>query len=170
MKKIGLLSDTHSYLHPRMFEFFKDCDEIWHAGDIGDLATADELAKYKTLRAVYGNIDGADVMRDYPKDLFTVIEKVKVFMTHIGGYPGNYPKAIREILEQERPNLFICGHSHILKVMYDKHYECLHINPGAAGKYGLHQSLTLVRFIIRENKIEDLEVLDIPRGNATIKI
>ena len=168
MKKIGLLSDTHSYLHPKIFEFFKECDEIWHAGDIGDLATAEELSRFRKLRAVYGNIDGADVRKVYSKDLFVNIEKVKVFMTHIGGYPGKYPKSIREILEIDHPNLFICGHSHILKVIFDKRYGCLHINPGAAGKFGFHQSITLVRFIVRENKIEELEVLDIPRGNITI--
>jgi len=168
MKKIGLLSDTHSFIHPKIFEFFKECDEIWHAGDIGDLATADELCRFKKLRAVYGNIDGADVRRVYPKEILVHVEKVKICMTHIGGYPGHYPKSIREILERERPNLFICGHSHILKVIFDKHYACLHINPGAAGRFGFHQSITLVRFVIHEEKIENLEILDIPRGSASI--
>jgi uncharacterized protein len=165
MKKIGLLSDTHSYLHPRIFEFFKDCDEIWHAGDIGDLKTADELCKFRKFRAVYGNIDGADVRKAYPNEILINVEKVKVYMTHIGGYPGHYPGSIRDVLERERPDIFICGHSHILKVIFDKRYNLLHINPGAAGKFGFHQSITLVRFNIRETKIEDLEILDIPRGN-----
>jgi uncharacterized protein len=170
MRRIGLLSDTHSFIHPRVYDYFAACDEIWHAGDIGDLATAETLAKFKTFRAVYGNIDGADLMKVYPRDLVCQVEGVKVFMTHIGGYPGNYPKAIQDAIRIERPKLFICGHSHILKVMYDKQFECLHINPGAAGKFGIHQSLTLVRFCINEDAIEDLEVLDIPRGNGTIKI
>jgi uncharacterized protein len=164
MKKIGLLSDTHSYLHPRIFEFFKECDEVWHAGDIGDLATADELGRFKPLKAVYGNIDGSDVRRVYPLEIHFLAENVRVLMTHIGGYPGHYPKSTRDMLQKYRPDLFICGHSHILKVMYDKQYRFLHINPGAAGRYGFHLSVTLVRFNINGNKIEDLEVLDIPRG------
>ncbi len=169
MKKIGLLSDTHSFLHPKIFEFFKECDEIWHAGDIGDLATADELSKFRKLKAVCGNIDGADVRKVYPNEILVTVEKVKVFMTHIGGYPGHYSKFLREIFERDCPNLFICGHSHILKVIFDKHYGFLHINPGAAGKFGIHQSITLVRFIIRETKIEELEVLDIPRGGEKFR-
>ena len=164
MKKIGLLSDTHSYLHPRIFEFFKDCDELLHAGDIGDMVTANGLSMFKKLHAVYGNIDGADVRRVYPMELRIRIEEVKILMTHIGGYPGHYPPVMRSILLRDRPDLFICGHSHILKVMYDKQFGFLHINPGAAGRYGFHQSITLVRFNISGNKIEDLEVLDIPRG------
>lgn len=168
MKKIGILSDTHSYLHPRVFEFFRDCDEIWHAGDIGSIKVADELSKSKKLRAVYGNIDGAEIRKIFPKEIFATVEGVKILMTHIGGYPGHYPLFIRELIELKRPDLFVCGHSHILKVIYDKQYGLLHINPGAAGNFGIHQSVTMVRFNIRGTRIEDLEILDIPRGKAKI--
>jgi uncharacterized protein len=163
MIKIGLLSDTHSWLHPKIFEFFRDCDEIWHAGDIGDVQTADKLCSFKKLKAVYGNIDGTELRRTFPKEIIETVEGVKILMTHIGGYPGHYPKQIRDLILQHRPGLFICGHSHILKVIYDKRFGCLHINPGAAGKSGFHKSITMVRFIIDRDQIKDLEVLDIPR-------
>jgi uncharacterized protein len=164
MKKIGLLSDTHSFLHPKIFEFFAGCDEIWHAGDIGDISITDNLSGFRPLRAVCGNIDGADLRKTFPSSVLESVENVRFFMTHIGGYPGHYPQQVREILEAERPQLFICGHSHILKVMYDRKYELLHINPGAAGKFGFHRSITLVRFVLEKGKIKDLEVLDIPRN------
>ena len=164
MIKIGLLSDTHSFIHPRCYEFFRDCGEIWHAGDIGSKKAADELNQFKPLRAVYGNIDGHDLRQVYPLTQVFLCEKVKVLITHIGGYPGRYERQIPELLVKERPGLFITGHSHILKVMYDKRYRFLFINPGAAGKYGFHQSITMVRFTIDESQIKDMEVLDIPRG------
>lgn len=158
--KIGLLSDTHGWLDPKVEEFFKDCDEVWHCGDIGDIAVADHLATSFNLRAVYGNIDGGEVRQMFPEMLVFVCEGVKTLMTHIGGYPGHYDVRIREALNRERPQLFVCGHSHILKVMYDKNLECLHINPGAAGRYGFHKVRTVVRFTISAGKIKDLEVAE----------
>jgi len=161
MKQIGLLSDTHSFLHPGLFKFFKNCDEIWHAGDFGNINIADELSNFKPIRAVYGNMDGNDIRIVYPREQIFFCEKIKIFMTHIGGYPGKYDKKAKEIIIQEKPALFICGHSHILKVMHDKKYNLLHINPGAAGKFGIHNVITTVRFIIDGTNITDLEVLEI---------
>jgi uncharacterized protein len=163
MKQIGLLSDTHAYLHPGISDFFKNVDEIWHCGDMGNIAIADELLKLKPLRAVYGNIDGQDVRLRYPVFQLFNCEDVKVLMTHIGGYPGRYETRIRQMIEKEKPGLFVCGHSHILKVIYDKKYSLLHINPGAAGKYGLHQVITFVRFKIEGNNILDLEISEYER-------
>jgi uncharacterized protein len=163
MIKIGLLSDTHSYLHPKIVEFFGKCDELWHAGDIGNMAVAEELSRFKLLKAVYGNIDGQDLRMVYPKEMIFFSEKVKVVMTHIGGYPGRYERTAIPLIQKEKPGLFVTGHSHILKVIYDKKYKMLFINPGAAGKYGFHNSITMVRFVIDGELIRDLEVLDIPR-------
>jgi putative phosphoesterase len=163
MKQIGILSDTHGYVHPRVLEFFSVVDEIWHAGDMGDIGIADHLKRIKPLRAVSGNIDGHVVRTDYPEIQIFEIEQVKVLMTHIGGYPGRYDSRARLLITQEKPKLFVCGHSHILKVMYDPKYELLHINPGAAGKYGIHKSITAVRLIIEGNNMRNMEVLDIPR-------
>lgn len=163
MLRIGLLSDTHSYLHPRCHDFFKDCDEIWHAGDIGNKVVADALSSIKPLRAVYGNIDDKDIRVVHREYLVFTIEEVKVVMIHIGGYPGHYSKTAWELILREKPNLFISGHSHILKVMYDQKFRCLHINPGSAGKYGFHNSITMVRFEIEKDQIKNLEVLDIKR-------
>ena len=161
MIKIGLLSDTHCYVHPKIYDFFAECNEIWHAGDIGDIATADELNTFKPLKAVYGNIDGHIVRSSYPESLIFNCENVKVYMTHIGGYPDRYAKQVKDIIKLEAPNLFISGHSHILKVMYDKKHELLHINPGAAGKSGFHQVITLVRFCIDGINIKDLEIIEL---------
>lgn len=163
MKRIGLISDTHTYIHPRLFESFKECDEIWHAGDIGNIETADKLAAFKPLRAVYGNIDSHQVRIVYPEFQIFKCEDVKVLMTHIGGYPGRYQPAARNLIEKEKPGLFISGHSHILKVMYDKKYQLLHINPGAAGKSGLHKVITFVRFTIDGKQIKDLEIVEFKR-------
>ena len=163
MKRIGLISDTHTYIHPRLFESFKECDEIWHAGDIGNIETADKLAAFKPLRAVYGNIDSHQVRIVYPEFQIFMCEDVKVLMTHIGGYPGRYQPAARNLIEKEKPGLFISGHSHILKVMYDKKYQLLHINPGAAGKSGLHKVITFVRFTIDGKQIKDLEIVEFKR-------
>jgi len=163
MKRIGLLSDTHGFLHPKCFEFFKDCDEIWHAGDIGNIHVADALCEFKPLKAVFGNIDGHDVRSVYKEYQVFTIEHVKVVMIHIGGYPGHYSKVARELITEEKPSLFISGHSHILKVMYDQKYNCLHMNPGAAGKYGIHKSITMIRFVIDRDQMKELEVLDINR-------
>jgi hypothetical protein len=160
MPLIGLLSDTHSYVNPRILDFFASCDEIWHAGDIGNAETADKLAAYKPFKAVFGNIDGTELRASYPKNLVFVCGEVKVLMAHIGGYPGHYEKEARQMIESEKPGLFITGHSHILKVMYDKKYNLLHINPGAAGNSGFHHVITCVRFVIDGKDIRDLEVFE----------
>jgi putative phosphoesterase len=161
--RIGILSDTHGYLDAKIEHFFKDCDEIWHCGDIGDISLADRLGKKCPLRAVYGNIDGGAIRQTFPEKLLFICEGVKVFLTHIGGYPDHYETSVKTILEQERPQLYVCGHSHILKVMYDKKLHCLHINPGAAGKYGFHKVRTAVRLVVEQGNIKDLEVLELEK-------
>ncbi len=163
MKKIGLLSDTHSFLHPRIFEFFADCDEIWHAGDIGNIETADKLEAFKTLRAVHGNIDGHEVRIAHPETQVFTCEKVKICILHIGGYPGKYWPEARNLIHQEKPGIFISGHSHILKVIFDKKNNLLHLNPGAAGNSGLHKKITLLRFAIDGKDIKDMDILEIDR-------
>jgi len=163
MTRIGLLSDTHGYLHPRVFEFFNVCDEVWHAGDIGNIETADRLTQFKPFRAVYGNIDGGKLRVICKENAFFQIEQVKVLMMHIGGYPGRYSPKAKELIARFKPSLFISGHSHILKVMPDNKNNLLHINPGAAGNSGLHKFITMVRFTIDGNNIENLEVLEIKR-------
>ncbi len=161
MKRIGLLSDTHGYWDEKYKLYFGECDEIWHAGDIGSALLAARLASIKPFRAVYGNIDGQELRAEYPRVALFEVEGMKVIMTHIGGYPGRYNPAIRKELYEARPRLFISGHSHILKVMYDKHLQCLHINPGAAGKTGFHRVRTLVRFYVDGGEIKDLEVIEL---------
>ena len=160
MKKIGLLSDTHAYIDEKILDFFKECDEIWHAGDIGNIEIADKISKYKPLKAVYGNIDGQDVRIVYPKIQSFTCENVQVLMTHIGGYPGKYEKTMKELIPKLKPKLFISGHSHILKVIYDNKNDLLHINPGASGKSGMHKFQTAVRFEIDGNEIKNLEVFE----------
>lgn len=160
MTKIGLLSDTHGFIHPNIFEFFKDCHEIWHAGDIGDLATIDKFESFLPIKAVYGNIDDNEIRNKYPKTEIFACEEVKVVMTHIGGYPGKYTNRIKKIIIKEKPDLFISGHSHILKIMPDKELNLLHINPGAAGKFGPQTRITMVRFTIEGSQIKDMEVFD----------
>jgi len=166
MTRIGLLSDTHTYLHPKIFELFKDCDEIWHAGDIGNLETINNLQKFKSVKAVYGNIDGQDIRISFPEVQAFTVENKKVLMIHIGGYPGRYEKRARLLIEKEKPDIFVSGHSHILKVMYDHKYELLHMNPGAAGKYGLHPKITMLRFTIDKSEIKDLEILEFDKKSA----
>lgn len=163
MVKIGLLSDTHSHWDEPMIKFLEPVDEIWHAGDIGNIEVVDVLQQGKTFRGVYGNIDGNALRQEFSKELHFTIEQVRVFITHIGGYPGKYAPGIRAILNREKPQLFISGHSHILKVMHDKALQCLHMNPGAAGISGFHQVRTMLRFVIDGNKIQDLEVWEYPR-------
>ncbi len=158
--QIGLLSDTHSYLNEKVFHHFKDCDEIWHAGDIGDAQVLDALEAFKPVRAVYGNIDDAAMRQRLPLDQRFTVAGLRVFITHIGGYPGRYTPRVRAILTQEKPQLYICGHSHILKVIPDKNSGLLHINPGAAGLHGFHQICTLSRFRITEGRLHDLEVIE----------
>lgn len=160
MKKIGLLSDTHGYINEAVFTFFDKVDEIWHAGDIGNIETADKLMKFKSLRAVHGNIDDHKVRLTYPEILRFTCERIPVIITHIGGYPGRYEKKVIEEFQVNKPKLFISGHSHILKVMFDKKYNLLHINPGAVGKYGLHKKITMIRFAINGDNIADLEIYE----------
>lgn len=163
MTKIGLISDTHGYLDDAIFKHFEDRDEIWHAGDFGTLELAERLAAFKPLRGVYGNIDGPDVRQTYPEHLRFTCEQVDVWMTHIGGYPGKYHPSIKRQIYTKPPQLFITGHSHILKVIFDKAINCLHINPGAAGKQGWHKVRTLVKFCISEEKIHTLEIVEMKR-------
>ena len=161
MLRIGLLSDTHGYWDERYLKHFESCDEIWHAGDIGSLELAERLATFRPFRAVYGNIDGQDIRIRYPEsDRFTA-DGADVLMKHIGGYPGKYDPSIRGQILVHPPKLFISGHSHILKIKYDKTLGLLHINPGAAGKYGFHTVRTLVRFAINEGNFYDLEVIEL---------
>lgn len=165
MKRIGLLSDTHGHLDPRIKKYFAEVDEIWHAGDIGPVALTDQLALWKPLRAVFGNIDDHRARLQFPEDLFFEVEGLRVFITHIGGYPGKYPARIKAKLNQHQPGLFICGHSHILRVMPDPVFKLLHINPGAAGNHGFHKVKTLVRFAIDQSKIKELQVIELgPRS------
>ncbi|MBI5914097.1 MAG: metallophosphoesterase family protein [Bacteroidetes bacterium] len=161
MKKIGLLSDTHGFLDERIFQYFGPCDEIWHGGDIGNMELADRLEAFRPFRAVYGNIDDPAMQRRFPLDLRFECEGVDVFITHIGGYPGKYVKRVRDILRAAPPRLYICGHSHILKVMPDKPLGLLHINPGACGNEGFHQVKTIVRFDLDGGRISNLEVIEL---------
>jgi putative phosphoesterase len=161
MIKIGLLSDTHDYLDEAVFRHFASCDEIWHAGDFGTAAIADALAEFKPLRGVYGNIDGQDIRSVYPETLVFTCEQVKVLMIHIGGYPPRYNPRAKPLIQEHRPQLFISGHSHILKVMYDDMMQCLHMNPGAAGKQGWHKVRTLIRFEIDGADIKNCTVIEL---------
>lgn len=161
MTRIGLLSDTHSYLDERFNELFKDVDEIWHAGDIGDIRVLDQLRLLKPVRAVYGNIDGADIRMELKAHERFMCEEVDVWMTHIGGYPGKYDNLVKGTIFTNPPKLFISGHSHILKVMYDKQLELLHLNPGASGISGFHAVRTALRFAIDGKVIKDMEVIEL---------
>jgi putative phosphoesterase len=161
MKKILLLSDTHSHIDATILKYVKLADEVWHAGDIGDLKVTDTIKKLKPLRAVFGNIDNHEARLEFPLNNRFFCEGVDVLITHIGGYPGKYSPAIREELTKNPPKLFICGHSHILKVMFDKKLNCLHMNPGAAGISGFHQKRTMLRFEIDGDKIQSLEIIEI---------
>ncbi len=168
MKKILLLSDTHGYLDDIMLKYIKQADEVWHAGDIGTTSVTDEIKNHSRLRAVYGNIDGGELRKEFPEQLYFTIEGIKVFMIHIGGYPKRYsPKALKAI-KKLSPDLFISGHSHILKVMYDKQYQLLHMNPGAAGKHGFHHVRTMLRFVIDKNKIKNLEVIELEKKDIRL--
>ncbi|MBX2840722.1 MAG: metallophosphatase family protein [Flammeovirgaceae bacterium] len=164
--KIGLLSDTHSYLDQRIYDYFKGCDEIWHAGDIGSIELLDELVKFKPLRAVYGNIDGKDIRIEAPEERVFECNGMKIWMIHIGGYPPKYTRQTKEKLLEYKPDIFICGHSHILKIIFDKDRKVLHINPGAAGNHGFHQVKTMVRFDINLGKIENLEVIELGKRGS----
>ncbi|MBL0356941.1 MAG: metallophosphoesterase family protein [Chitinophagaceae bacterium] len=160
MTRIGLVSDTHGYLDENVFEHFKNCDEVWHGGDFGE-GIVESLKTFKTLRGVYGNIDGTTIRSEYPEQLVFMCEEVKVMMRHIGGYPPRYnPETKKEILIHQ-PQLFISGHSHILKVMYDDKLNCLHMNPGAAGKHGWHKMRTVIRLVIDGKNMKDCEVIEL---------
>ena len=161
MQKIGLLSDTHGYWDERYVRHFESCDEIWHAGDIGSIEVADRLAAFRPLRAVYGNIDGRELRLRFPQTLRFEVEGAQVLIKHIGRYPGHYDPSVRGSLLTRPPQLFISGHSHILKVKYDKTLSMLHINPGAAGKQGFHRVRTLVRFVVDQGCFSDLEVIEL---------
>jgi putative phosphoesterase len=160
MKRIGLLSDTHGFLDDAVFKYFDECDEIWHAGDFGT-NVAEPLAAFKPLRGVYGNIDGKEIRASFPEHLRFKCEEVEVWMTHIGGYPNRYSAQVKPEIYTKPPQLFIAGHSHILKVIYDEKIKSLHINPGAAGKQGWHKVRTLIRFCISEEKIHTLDAIEL---------
>lgn len=167
MTRIGLISDTHSYLDPKVFEYFKDRDEIWHAGDIGTHEVTDKLAAFKPLKVVYGNIDGHELRAAYPEDLVFEVEGFKVFMTHIGGYPGHYSPRARKLILHHQPDIFICGHSHILRVMRDeRNQNMLVMNPGAAGVHGFHKIKTLLRFDLDAGKILNVEAIELGKRGA----
>ncbi len=167
--KIGLLSDTHGWIHPRLFDHFSTCDEIWHAGDIGNIDTADKLASFKPFRAVFGNIDDAVVRMIYKDHLIFNAECIRVWLTHIGGTPGHYDVRVKPGIYENPPDLFICGHSHLAKVMYDKKGGFLFVNPGAAGYTGFHKFMTAIRFQIDGKNIHDLELIELgERGKITL--
>jgi hypothetical protein len=161
MTRIGLISDTHNYLDDAVFKHFDQCDEIWHGGDFGTAEISDKLKAFKPLRGVFGNIDGYDIRSEFPEKLRFTCEEVNVFMTHIGGYPGRYAPAIKPELFADPPQLFISGHSHILKIIYDDKIKCLQMNPGAAGKHGWHKVRTLIRFVIDGNNMKNCEVIEL---------
>lgn len=160
MKTIGLLSDTHGFLDDAVFKHFDDCDEVWHAGDFGP-DVAGRLEAFKPLRGVYGNIDGQEIRSAYPEDIRFSCESLEVYMIHIGGYPGKYVPSVKKELYTKPPGLFIAGHSHILKVLYDPKISCMHINPGAAGNSGWHRVKTLIKFCVSDEKIHNLVAIEI---------
>lgn len=166
MVKIGLISDTHGFLDPRLMELMAGVDELWHAGDVGDWSVIAAMRELKPTRAVFGNIDGAMVRQELPEHQFFCCEEVQVWMTHIGGYPGKYAPGISQMLKTNRPQLFVCGHSHILRVMYDKRAECLVLNPGACGRSGFHTLRTALRFEVEGSRIGAMEVIELGSRNA----
>lgn len=168
MKRIGVISDTHGYIDDRILHHLSSCDEVWHAGDIGSLEVTDQISKVSHLRAVYGNIDDANVRREFRETISFTCEGAHIIMTHIAGRPGKYPKDLNMYLYRERPNIFVCGHSHLLLVQMNKPLQMLHINPGAAGVKGFHKQRTLIRFSLNNGKPSDLEVIELgARGGLT---
>ncbi len=163
MTKILLLSDTHRYIDARMLRYISEADEVWHAGDIGSFEVADAIRKLRPLRAVYGNIDNAEMRSVFPLDNRFYIEDTDVWITHIGGYPGRYEARIRATLKENAPDIFISGHSHILKIMYDKQYDLLHLNPGAAGKNGFHKVRTMLRFSLDKKVVKNMEIIELEK-------
>ena len=171
MKKILLISDTHGYIDEKIVKYANNVDEIWHAGDVGDISVSDKLKKIKPLRGVYGNIDDQKIRAEFPLHNRFICEKVNVWITHIGGYPKKYNPKILEELKSNPPDLFICGHSHILKIMYDQEYNLLHINPGAAGREGFHKVRTIVLLEIHGKEIKNVQVAELgPRVKSTKSI
>ncbi len=163
MKKILLISDTHGYLDEKILKYCDSVDEVWHAGDVGDISLIDQIKEIKPFKGVYGNIDDQEIRKELPLDCKFNCDGLKVWITHIGGYPNKYQKRITDELKTDKVDLFICGHSHILKIIYDKRFDHLHINPGAIGNYGFHKKRTMVRFEINKSKIENLEVIEFDR-------
>lgn len=161
MKQIGIISDTHGFLDEAVFKHFSDCDEIWHAGDFGDQALADQLASLAPLRGVYGNIDGADIRQHFPLQEVFYCESLKVLIRHIGGRPPRYNPETRQALADVKPDLFLCGHSHILRISYEEKDQCLYVNPGAAGKQGWHQVRTLVKLVVDGKNIRNAVVIEL---------
>ncbi|MEC4114270.1 metallophosphoesterase family protein [Myroides pelagicus] len=164
MKNILLLSDTHGCIDESILKYVRQADEVWHAGDIGDLAVTETIQGLKPLRAVYGNIDGKEARAEFPEEQLFMCEEMKVYMIHIGGYPGKYKAVVKERLMTEKPGIYICGHSHILKVQYDQLHNVLHLNPGAAGISGFHQVRTMLRFVIDKGVVKDMEVIEWPKN------
>ena len=161
MKKILLLSDSHGYIDKKIIKYFDDIDQVWHAGDIGNIKVCETILKIKPLKAVFGNIDNFEIREKFQEDLNFHCEGLKIYITHIGGYPGNYNKRVKKVIEETRPNVFICGHSHILKVIYDKKNDLLHMNPGACGLQGFHKKRTMLKFNIENKKITNLNVIEL---------
>ena len=161
MKKILLLSYTHGYIDKKIINYFDDVDQVWHAGDIGNIKVCETILKTKPLKAVFGNIDNFEIKEKFQEDLNFHCEGLKIYITHIGGYPGNYNKRVKKVIEETRPNVFICGHSHILKVIYDKKNDLLHMNPGACGLQGFHKKRTMLKFNIENKKITNLNVIEL---------
>ncbi|MGA0374118.1 MAG: metallophosphoesterase family protein [Flavobacteriaceae bacterium] len=168
MRKILLLSDTHGHLDPKIHKYINGVDEVWHAGDIGSTAVANEISKLKTLKGVYGNVDGHELRCQFPENQIFSCQGVKVLITHIGGYPGRYNSRVKKLIDEEKPQLYICGHSHILKVMKDRKNKLLHMNPGACGIQGFHKLKTLLRFKLNKGKIENLEAIELGKRVAII--
>ena len=167
MKNILIISDTHSHLDEKLIKYIQQADEVWHGGDIGSLELCRKIEAIKPFKAVWGNIDGAEFRSDYEEHLIFNCEEVKVYITHIGGYPGKYNPKAKALIKSEKPNLFICGHSHILKVMFDKEFNLLHINPGAAGVHGFHKVKTAIRLQIEGKEMKNLEVIELgPRASV----
>jgi putative phosphoesterase len=170
MTRIGLISDTHGSLPDGFHEFTKDCNQIWHAGDIGNIKIAQEIGKEKSIVAVYGNIDGQDIRTsNCPKEQLFICEKMRVYMTHIAGYPGKYLPSVRKRILALRHDIVVAGHSHILKIIYDKKLKHLHLNPGAAGRYGVHKHITMLRFEINQDRVENMEIYEKPKQILAIK-
>ncbi|GAB5557229.1 MAG: metallophosphoesterase family protein [Schleiferiaceae bacterium] len=167
MTRILLISDTHSFIDQATLDFVDSVDEVWHAGDIGTLEVTDALKAKKPLRAVWGNIDNPKIRSEFEKELIFTLEGVKIYMIHIGGYPPRYTPVLKRKLQEIKPDVFICGHSHITKVMYDKDLKCLHMNPGAAGIHGFHKVRTLLRFSLEAGAVKDLEVIELGSRKLT---